>query len=74
MYLAAFFVLTPGSHGLRGLDAWIGGHPVQGLGDIAGMVALIVAIALGMLTAASLTGPVTRTGVPERGAGGSRQV
>ncbi|MEV3872328.1 hypothetical protein [Streptomyces sp. NPDC049906] len=48
--LGAFFVLTPGSHGLRGLAAWVGGHPVQGLHDIAGMVA----IALGMLVGVTL--------------------
>ncbi|MFG2611162.1 threonine/serine exporter family protein [Streptomyces anulatus] len=54
LYLAAFFVLTPGSHGLRGLDAWLGGHPVQGVHDLAGMFALIAAIALGILTASVL--------------------
>ncbi|MGW1146760.1 threonine/serine ThrE exporter family protein [Streptomyces sp. NPDC002454] len=54
LYLGAFFVLTPGSHGLRGLEAWVGGHPVQGLHDIAGMVALMVAIALGMLVGVTL--------------------
>ncbi|MFD5206558.1 threonine/serine exporter ThrE family protein [Streptomyces anulatus] len=54
LYLAAFFVLTPGSHGLRGLDTWLGGHPVQGLHDLTQMFALLTAIALGILTAASL--------------------
>lgn len=54
LYLTGFFVLTPGSHGLRGLDAWIGGHPVQGIGDIAGMAALIAAISLGLLAAATI--------------------
>jgi hypothetical protein len=28
--MSAFYVLSPGSHGLRGLDGWIGGHPIQG--------------------------------------------
>ncbi|MFC1411933.1 threonine/serine exporter ThrE family protein [Streptacidiphilus sp. N1-12] len=61
LYLAAFFVLTPGSHGLRGLDAWLGGHPVQGLHDLAQMFALLAAIALGMLTAACVL-PTARPG------------
>ncbi|MFE3988006.1 threonine/serine exporter ThrE family protein [Nocardia tengchongensis] len=53
LYLAPFFVLTPGAHGLRGLEVWLGGT-VRGIQDIAGMFALIVAIALGMLTAFSI--------------------
>jgi uncharacterized membrane protein YjjP (DUF1212 family) len=56
LYLAGFFVLTPGSHGLRGLDSWLGGHPVQGLHDLAEMFALMAAIALGLLAGAVLTG------------------
>jgi uncharacterized membrane protein YjjB (DUF3815 family) len=54
LFLGAFFVLTPGSHGLRGLDSWLGGHPLRGINDIATMVALLTAIALGILTTASL--------------------
>lgn len=53
LYIAPFFVLTPGAHGLRGLEVWMGGT-VSGVGDIADMFALIAAIALGMLTAVSL--------------------
>ncbi len=49
----------PGSHGLRGLDAWLGGSPIHGVKDIGTMFALIAAIALGMLTAATLA-PSTR--------------
>jgi anti-sigma factor RsiW len=30
LYLGAFYVLTPGSHGLRGLESWIGGDKIQG--------------------------------------------
>ncbi|MFI6874885.1 threonine/serine exporter ThrE family protein [Streptomyces sp. NPDC050400] len=65
LYLAAFFVLTPGSHGLRGFDAWLGGHPIQGIQDIGTMFGLIAAIALGMLTAATVV-PSTRTTPPAR--------
>lgn len=53
LYLGAFYVLTPGSHGLRGLESWIGGHPVQGITGVADMVGLIVAIAVGMLVGAA---------------------
>ncbi|MEU5219834.1 threonine/serine exporter family protein [Streptomyces sp. NPDC020807] len=59
LYLAAFFVLTPGSHGLRGMDAWLGGDPVRGVQDVAGMFGLIAAIALGMLAAAVTVGTQT---------------
>ncbi|MER5866203.1 threonine/serine exporter family protein [Kitasatospora sp. NPDC002040] len=71
LYLAAFFVLTPGSHGLRGLDTWLGGHPVQGLHDIAGMFALLAAIALGMLTAACIL-PAAHTSGRQHTAAGER--
>ncbi|HET6214104.1 MAG TPA: threonine/serine exporter family protein, partial [Micromonosporaceae bacterium] len=54
LYLGAFYVLTPGSHGLRGLDSWLGGHPIQGVSDLAGMIGLLAAIALGMLIGAVL--------------------
>jgi uncharacterized membrane protein YjjP (DUF1212 family) len=59
MYLGAFYVLTPGSHGLRGIESWIGGNPVQGVTSIASMVGLFTAIALGMLVGAAA--------VPRRG-------
>ncbi|MFF5078038.1 threonine/serine exporter ThrE family protein [Actinoplanes sp. NPDC000266] len=55
LYLGAFYVLTPGSHGLRGLESWIGGDPIQGVGGVADMVGLLVAIAVGMLVGATLT-------------------
>ncbi|SNY52944.1 threonine/serine exporter family protein [Paractinoplanes atraurantiacus] len=55
LYLGAFYVLTPGSHGLRGLESWIGGNPIQGVGGVADMVGLLVAIAVGMLVGATLT-------------------
>lgn len=62
LYLGAFYVLTPGSHGLRGLESWIGGDPIQGIAGVADMVGLIVAIAVGMLVAAAGVGRFTRTG------------
>ncbi|GAA0420301.1 hypothetical protein Aca07nite_11940 [Actinoplanes capillaceus] len=65
LYLGAFYVLTPGSHGLRGLESWIGGHPVQGVAGIADMVSLLVAIAVGMLVAAAAVGPRRPRTVPQ---------
>jgi uncharacterized membrane protein YjjB (DUF3815 family) len=53
LYLGAFYVLTPGSHGLRGLDSWIGGHRIQGVTSLAEMTGMPTAIALGMLVAAA---------------------
>src|SRR5262249_8135000 len=40
LYLGAFYVLTPGSHGLRGFESWLGGHPIQGFRGVSDMVAL----------------------------------
>jgi uncharacterized membrane protein YjjP (DUF1212 family) len=54
LYLGAFYVLTPGSHGLRGLESWIGGNEVKGVTDLTGMIGLLTAIALGMLVGAAL--------------------
>ena len=64
LYLAAFFVLTPGSHGLRGMETWLGGDPVRGIQDVAGMFGLIAAIALGMLTAAMTVGTPAKPAAP----------
>lgn len=50
LYLGAFYVLTPGSHGLRGLESWIGGDRIEGVTDLAGMLGMLTAVALGMLT------------------------
>jgi metal-sulfur cluster biosynthetic enzyme/uncharacterized membrane protein YjjB (DUF3815 family) len=38
LYLGAFYVLTPGSHGLRGIESWIGGDPIQGVTSLGTMV------------------------------------
>ncbi|BCJ45787.1 hypothetical protein GCM10010168_57930 [Actinoplanes ianthinogenes] len=62
LYLGAFYVLTPGSHGLRGLESWIGGDPIQGVTGLADMVSLLVAIAVGMLVGAASVGRFIRPG------------
>ena len=55
LYLGAFYVLTPGSHGLRGLESWLGGHAIQGFRGIGDMVQLFTALAVGMLVGAAAT-------------------
>jgi len=56
LYLGAFYVLTPGSHGLRGFESWLGGHPLQGFQGVSDMLALLTALAVGMLVGAAVTG------------------
>jgi uncharacterized membrane protein YjjP (DUF1212 family) len=53
MYLGSFYVLTPGSHGLRGLESWIGGDKIQGVESIADMLGLLTAIVVGILIGAA---------------------
>lgn len=53
LYLGAFYVLTPGSHGLRGIESWIGGRPVQGVAGVAEMLGMLTAIGVGMLIGAA---------------------
>jgi uncharacterized membrane protein YjjB (DUF3815 family) len=62
LYLGAFYVLTPGSHGLRGFESWLGGHPIQGVGGVGDMLALFTALAVGMLVAAATLGALTAYG------------
>ena len=62
LYLGAFYVLTPGSHGLRGFESWLGGHPVQGFKGVSDMVALLTALAVGMLVAAAAVRSATTRG------------
>jgi uncharacterized membrane protein YjjP (DUF1212 family) len=57
LYLGAFYVLTPGSHGLRGFETWLGGHPIEGFKGVGDMVALFTALAVGMLVAAAAVRP-----------------
>ncbi|MBB2941269.1 uncharacterized membrane protein YjjP (DUF1212 family) [Actinoplanes lutulentus] len=64
LYLGAFYVLTPGSHGLRGLESWIGGDPIRGVTGLADMVSLLVALAVGMLVGAAAAGPAQRGFTP----------
>jgi uncharacterized membrane protein YjjP (DUF1212 family) len=54
LYLGAFYVLTPGSHGLRGFESWLGGHPIMGFQGLSDMLALLTALAVGMLVAAAV--------------------
>jgi uncharacterized membrane protein YjjB (DUF3815 family) len=54
MYLGAFYVLTPGSHGLRGLESFIGGNPIQGVSGLADMFGLLIAIVIGFLLGAAV--------------------
>ena len=49
LILGAFFVLTVGSLGLRGLTTWIGGNVLQGFHDVFSMLSLGLALALGLL-------------------------
>ena len=56
LYLGAFYVLTPGAHGLRGFETWLGGHPIQGFKGVSDMVALLTALAVGMLVGAAAIG------------------
>lgn len=63
LYLGAFYVLTPGSHGLRGIESWIGGNEVQGVTSFADMIGLLAAIGLGMLVGATIAQPHRLTSV-----------
>jgi uncharacterized membrane protein YjjP (DUF1212 family) len=65
LYLGAFYVLTPGSHGLRGFESWLGGHPIAGFKGLSDMVSLLTALAVGMLVAAA----AVRAGTASRDAG-----
>jgi uncharacterized membrane protein YjjP (DUF1212 family) len=53
LYLGAFYVLTPGSHGLRGFESWLGGHSILGFQGLGDMISLMTALAAGMLVAAA---------------------
>ena len=52
-YLGASYVLTPGSHGLRGFESRLGGHPIEGFRGLSDMVSLFTALAVAMLVAAA---------------------
>lgn len=55
MFLGAFFVLTSGGVGLRGLETWIGGDTVTAAADLGDMFALLAALSLGLLVGGLLT-------------------
>lgn len=57
LYLGAFYVLTPGSRGLRGLESWIGGDKIEGVTGVATMFGMLTAIAVGMLVGAAIVRP-----------------
>jgi uncharacterized membrane protein YjjB (DUF3815 family) len=49
-YMAApFFTLTPGSYGLRGFEAVIGGDAITGYDDFWGLIKNLIIIAIGMI-------------------------
>jgi uncharacterized membrane protein YjjB (DUF3815 family) len=60
LYLGAFYVLTPGSHGLRGFESWLGGHSILGFQGLSDMISLMTALAAGMLVAAAAVRSATR--------------
>ncbi len=47
--LTPFFTLTPGSHGMRGIESLIGHQQIEAVHDFASLVATLIAIALGIL-------------------------
>ena len=49
LFLGAFFVLTSGGVGLRGMETWIGGDTVTAAADFGDMFALLAALSLGIL-------------------------
>lgn len=49
LFLGAFFVLTSGGVGLRGLETWIGGDTVAAAESLGDMFELLVALGLGIL-------------------------
>ncbi|MFF7333540.1 threonine/serine exporter family protein [Streptomyces sp. NPDC008150] len=55
LLLPGFFTLTVGSLGMRGLTTLAGGHVVAGFTDLLKLVTIVTAIALGLMTGATLT-------------------
>jgi uncharacterized membrane protein YjjB (DUF3815 family) len=64
LWLGAFFVLTSGGLGLRGIETWIGGDAVTGAADLGDMLGLLTALGLGVPlgTAAVPPAPPSPTG------------
>ena len=55
LLLPAFFTLTVGSLGMRGLTTLAGGHVIEGFRDLLKLVTIVTAIAVGMVFGAALT-------------------
>lgn len=53
--ITPFFTLTPGSHGLRGIESLIGGQPIAGIKDFETLFGTILIIALGIIIGGLVT-------------------
>jgi uncharacterized membrane protein YjjB (DUF3815 family) len=53
--ITPFFMLTPGSHGLRAFESIIGGQPITGVEDLGTMFGTLLTIALGMIVGVGFT-------------------
>jgi uncharacterized membrane protein YjjP (DUF1212 family) len=53
--ITPFFMLTPGSHGLRAFESIIGGQPITGVEDLGTLFGTLLTIALGMIVGVALT-------------------
>jgi len=49
LMIPIIFALSPGSHGLRQLETWIGGDTITGVNDLQTLVFVLLAIAMGMV-------------------------
>lgn len=47
--IPVIFALSPGSHGLRQLETWLSGAKITGVHDLASLVSVLLAIAMGMV-------------------------
>jgi uncharacterized membrane protein YjjP (DUF1212 family) len=53
--IVPFFTLTPGSHGLRAFESFIGGQPITGAEDVNTLFGTLLTIALGMVVGMIIT-------------------
>jgi uncharacterized membrane protein YjjP (DUF1212 family) len=53
--IVPFFTLTPGSHGLRAFESFIGGQPITGAEDVNTLFGTLMIIALGMVAGMLIT-------------------
>jgi uncharacterized membrane protein YjjP (DUF1212 family)/uncharacterized membrane protein YjjB (DUF3815 family) len=49
LMIPVIFALSPGSHGLRQLETWLSGETITGVKDLQTLVAVLLAIAMGMV-------------------------